>query len=314
LEASFDPSSITQETIVTDPGIAAIRKHLAETNLNVALPDLRRWFDSLSSSFPTPGDVTLEPVRIAGRNCEIYSTPNASADNLVIYFHGGGFALGSLSGYRHFASELGRAAEARVLAVDYRLAPEHVYPAAIDDGIAAYRFALKQGISPARIAVMGDSAGASIALGSVLAAHAADLPAPACAVCVSPWIDLTVTGASMTSKASEDPFVTREGAIGSAQMYLNGADPRASFAAPLHADLSFIRSMLIQVGSAETLLDDSVRLAGVAGAAGVETRLEIWSGMIHIWPFFYPTVRAGRKAIAQAGSFVREAMAGTLAK
>jgi acetyl esterase/lipase len=298
---------------VTDPGIAAIRKHLAETDLNVALPELRQWFDALSSSFPTPGDVTVELVRIDGRNCEIYSTPNAAADNLVIYFHGGGFALGSLGGYRHFASEIGRAAGAHVLAVDYRLAPEHVYPAGIDDGVAAYRFALKQGISPARIAVMGDSAGASVALGSILAAHAADLPAPACAVCISPWIDLTVTGASMTSKASEDPFVTREGAIASAQMYLNGADPRASFAAPLHANLSFLRSMLIQVGSAETLLDDAVRLAGVAGVAGVEVRLEIWSGMVHIWPFFYPTVKAGRKAIAQVGSFVREAMAGTLA-
>ncbi|MGA9794232.1 MAG: alpha/beta hydrolase [Rhizomicrobium sp.] len=299
---------------MTDPGLAAIRKHLAETNLNVALPELRQWFDALSSSFPTPGDVTVEPVRIAGRDCEIYSTPNAAADNLVIYFHGGGFALGSLRGYRHFASELGRAAGARVLAVDYRLAPEHLYPAGIEDGVAAYRFALKQGISPDRIAIMGDSAGASIALGSILAAHAADLPAPACAVCISPWIDLTVTGASMTSKASEDPFVTREGAIASAQMYLNGADPRTSFAGPLHADLSFLPAMLIQVGSAETLLDDAVRLAGVAGAAGVEVRLEIWSGMIHIWPFFYPTVKAGRKAIAQVGSFARAAMAGTLAE
>jgi monoterpene epsilon-lactone hydrolase len=299
---------------VTDPGIAAIRKHLAETNLNVSLPEVRQWFDALSGSFSTPGDVIVEPVQIAGRNCEIYSTPNALTDNLVIYFHGGGFALGSLNGYRHFASELGRAAQARVLAVDYRLAPEHVYPAGIDDGVAAYRFALKQGVSPARIAIIGDSAGASIAMGSMLAANAADLPAPACAVCISPWIDLTVTGASMTSKASEDPFVTREGAIASAQTYLNGADPRASFAAPLHADLSFIPSMLIQVGSAETLLDDSVRLAGVAGAAGVEVRLEIWSGMTHIWPFFYPTVKAGRKAIAQAGAFVRAAMAGTLAE
>ncbi len=298
---------------MTDPGIAAIRKHLAETNLNVALPELRRWFDSLSNSFPTPGDVTVEPVRIAGRDCEICSTPNAAAGDLLIYFHGGGFALGSLSGYRHFMSELGRAAGARVLAVDYRLAPEHVYPAAIDDGVAAYRFALSQGVSPARIAVAGDSAGASVALGSILAAHAADLPPPACAVCISPWIDLEVTGASMVSKASEDPFVAREGAVASAQVYLNGADPRASFAAPLYADLSFLRSMLIQVGSAETLLDDAVRLAAVAGAAGVEVRLEIWSGMVHIWPFFYPTVKAGRKAIAQAGSFIREAMAGTLA-
>jgi epsilon-lactone hydrolase len=297
---------------VTDPGIAAIRKHLAETNLNVPLPELRRWFDSLSSSFPTPGDVTVEPVQIAGRDCEIYSTPNAAANDLLIYFHGGGFALGSLSGYRHFTSELGRAAGARVLAVDYRLAPEHVYPAAIDDGVAAYRFALKQGISPARIAVMGDSAGASVALGSILAAHAADLPPPACAVCISPWIDLEVTGTSMVSKALEDPFVAREGAVASAQVYLSGADPRASFAAPLHADLSFLRSMLIQVGSAETLLEDAVRLAGVAGAAGVDVRLEIWSGMVHIWPFFYPTVKAGRKAIAQAGSFVRETIAGTL--
>ena len=298
---------------MTDPGIAAIRKHLAETNLTVPLAELRRWFDSLSSAFPTPGDVTVEPVRIAGRDCEIYSTPNAAADDLLIYFHGGGFALGSLSGYRHFASELGRAAGARVLAVDYRLAPEHVYPAAIEDGVAAYQFALKQGISPAHIAVGGDSAGASVALGTILAAHEADLPPPTCAVCISPWIDLEVTGAAMVSKASEDPFVAREGAVASAQVYLNGADPRASFAAPLHADLSFLRSMLIQVGSAETLLDDAVRVAGVAGAAGVEVRLEIWSGMVHIWPFFYPTVKAGRKAIAQAGAFVRDAMAGTLA-
>jgi acetyl esterase/lipase len=202
-------------------------------------------------------------------------------------------------------AQAGREARARTIALDYRLAPEHPFPAAVEDAVAGYRFLLSRGFAADRISVAGDSAGGGLTVALLVSLRDAGLPLPACAWCSSPWVDLEGAGGSMTAKAAVDPMVQPPYLIELAATYLHGADPRTPLAAPLYADLRGLPPMLIQVGSAETLLDDAVRLAGVAGAADVRVRLEVWPDMIHVWQLFYQQVAAGHRALAEAGAFIR---------
>ena len=187
----------------------------------------------------------------------------------------------------------------------YRLAPERPFPAALEDVIAGYHFLLSQGFDPKRIAVAGESAGGGLAIAMLVSLRDRGFPLPACTWCSSPWVDLEAIGGSMTAKASVDPLIQKAYLMELAAAYLKGADPRMPLASPLYADLRGLPPMLIQVGSAETLLDDSVRLAGVAGPADVRVRLEVWPDMIHAWHLFYPQLADGRRALAQVGVFIR---------
>jgi epsilon-lactone hydrolase len=213
--------------------------------------------------------------------------------------------IGSLDSHRHVAAEAGRAARARTLALDYRLAPEHPFPAAVDDAVAAYRFLLAGGVSPGGITIAGDSAGGGLVVAAMLAIRDAHLPQPACGWAISPWVDMEAIGDSMTSKAATDPTVQKAGILDMAKLYLHGADPRTPLAAPIHGDLRGLAPLLIQVGAAETLLDDAIRLAQIAGAADVAVDLQIWPEMIHVWHLYYPELAAGRRAIAVGGEFAR---------
>jgi epsilon-lactone hydrolase len=195
-------------------------------------------------------------------------------------------------------------ASMRVLGLNYRLAPLHPFPAAVDDTTAAYRWLLKIGIEPARIAIVG-SAGAGLALAASVRIRDEGLPLPGAAVCLSPWVDLAVTGDSMQSKAHEDPIVSREMLLGRGKLYLGDCDPRTPLASPLYADLRGLPPLLIQVGSAEVLLDDPLRLADRASFAGVNTTLEVWSEMIHVRHTFAPILPEARQAIERIGEFVR---------
>jgi len=288
--------------------IDAIRAMLTASPRPTTLADLRAMYDGLGAVFPTAADVTLTTATVAGRTVEWTATPKADANRVILYLHGGGYVIGSIASHRHLAAELGRASGARTVAVDYRLAPEHAFPAAVDDALAAYRYLLDQGIKPRHIAIAGDSAGGGLTVATLLAIKAAGLPQPACGVCISPWVDLEAKGASMEAKAEQDPMVQRQGLLDWAGMYLAGADPKSPTAAPIHGDLTGLAPLLIQVGSAETLLDDSIHLAGVAGAAEVEVKLEVWPQMIHVWHFFHPMLTEARAAIAGAGAFVRGKM------
>jgi acetyl esterase/lipase len=227
--------------------------------------------------------------------------PGAAEDRYVLYLHGGGYVMGSINTHREMVSRISRAAGVRALALDYRLAPESPFPAAVDDATGAYRWLLAQGAKPA-----GDSAGGGLTLATLVAIRDAKLPVPAAGVCLSPWADMEGVGASMTSKAKEDPIVQKEMLLGMAKLYLGGADPKTPLAAPLHADLRGLPPLLIQVGSAETLLDDSTRVAERAKAAGVKVDLEVWSEMIHVWQLFAPILPEGQEAIAKIGKFIRE--------
>jgi acetyl esterase/lipase len=255
---------------------------------------------------PVPADVKCTPVNAGGVPAEWIVAPGAAEDRYVLYLHGGGYVMGSINTHREMVSRISRAAGVRALALDYRLAPESPFPAAVDDATGAYRWLLAQGAKPARTVIAGDSAGGGLTLATLVAIRDAKLPVPAAGVCLSPWADMEGVGASMTSKAKEDPIVQKEMLLGMAKLYLGGADPKTPLAAPLHADLRGLPPLLIQVGSAETLLDDSTRVAERAKAAGVKVDLEVWSEMIHVWQLFAPILPEGQEAIAKIGKFIRE--------
>ena len=219
--------------------------------------------------------------------------------------HGGGYVIGSLDSHRHLVSEIGRAAGMRVLALDYRLAPEHPFPAAVEDAVAGYRFLLSSGIAPERIAIAGDSAGGGLVVGAMLAIREAGLKLPGCGWCISPWVDMEALGASFTDRAATDPTVQKATILEMAAYYLGGADPRSPHAAPIYGDLRGLPPLLIQVGAVETLLDDALKLARVAGMADVFVELQVWPEMIHVWHQFHPMLTAGRRAIDAGGGFVR---------
>jgi acetyl esterase/lipase len=198
-----------------------------------------------------------------------------------------------------------RAAAARVLLVDYRLAPEYPHPAAVQDATAAYRWLLAQGCKPGRLAIAGDSAGGGLTVATLVALRDAGTPLPAAGVCLSPWVDLEGVGESMRAKADLDPMVYHDGLLQMAALYLNGLDPRTPLAAPLYADLRGLPPLLIQVGTAETLLDDSVRLAARAREADVDVTLEPWDDMIHVFQAFAGVLPEGQQAVDRIGEFVR---------
>lgn len=290
--------------------IAAIRAIIASRPKPKDIAEMRQGIDARGIAHGVASDVTVQPVDANGVRAEWTTTPNADPNRAILYVHGGGYVIGSLDSHRHAVSEMGRAAATKVLALDYRLAPEHPFPAPVEDSLAGYRFLLNAGFKPENIAIAGDSAGGGLVVAALVAIRDAGLAQPACGWAISPWVDMEASGASMTSKAGEDPTVQKDGIVFMARSYLNGADPRHPLASPLHADLAGIAPLLIQVGAAETLLDDSVRLAGAAGAAHVPVSLEIWPEMIHIWHIHHPNLAAGRRAIVAGGNYVKAVMDG----
>jgi len=293
---------------MSDPEIGAIREFLANSGFPEDIAELRKAYDAMGDTFPPAADVAFEKVKANGVPAEWSSTPGAAHNRVIMYVHGGGYVIGSIASHRHLVSELGRAAGTRALSLDYRLAPEHPFPAAVDDALAGYRFLLAEGFEPGNIAIAGDSAGGGLTVATLLAIRDASLPQPAMGFCISPWVDLEALGNSMTTQAALDPMVQKDGLLGMAAAYLNGGNARAPLAAPLYGNFKGIAPLLIQVGAAETLLDDSTRLASVAGAADVEVNLQIWPEMIHVWHFFHPMLATARRAILGAGETISKAM------
>jgi epsilon-lactone hydrolase len=282
-----------------------VREHCERLKLAPDLPSARRLFDELGESFGMPPGVVVTTAVVG--SCPAEWIESAGAGNtVVLYLHGGGFMTGSVRSHRHLAAQIAKSVDGRALILDYRLAPEHIFPAALDDTLAAYRYLLNsEGIDPGQIAFVGDSAGGNLVVAALLAARDAGLPLPACGVCISPWIDPEATGASFQSKAGTDPAVTRKIVLHAGRVYFQGADLTAPPASILNADLKGLPPLLIQVGSDEVLLDDSTRLATLAAHHDVETTLEVWPKMVHVFPLFYPILTQGRDAIERASLFVR---------
>jgi len=273
---------------------------------DLSMEEQRANFEQVASFFPVPPDVRREPVDAGGVSAEWVTAPGAADDKVILYLHGGGYVMGSINTHREMISRLSRAASARALAIDYRLAPEHPQPAAVEDSTAAYRWLVSTGVDPARLVIAGDSAGGGLTVATLVALRDAGDPLPAAAVCLSPWVDLECLGESMTTKVEVDPMVQREGALEGAKAYLGDAHPRTPLAAPLYADLTGLPPLLIQVGTAEVLLDDSTRLAEHARSAGMEVILEPWDDMIHVWQFFAAMLPEGQQAIDRIGGFIRK--------
>jgi len=290
---------------MADPEIDVIREILASHPRPATLAERRQRLDALGARYSLPDDVRVERVDANGVAAEWTTTPAADPSRVIVYFHGGGYISGSLDSHRHVIAQAGREAQARTLSLGYRLAPEHPFPAALDDALAGYRFLLSSGFRAQRIIVAGESAGGGLAIAMQVSARDIGLELPAGTWCSSPWVDLTLSGGSLITKAAVDPIVSKPYLEELATAYLHGADARLPLVSPIYADLSGLSPVLIQVGSCETLLDDSIRLAAVAGGAGVRVTLEVWPDMIHAFPLFYQQVAAGRRALTNVGAFIR---------
>ena len=290
---------------MADAEIVALRAKLASRPRSPDYRQRRRDIDARGLAYGLPADVKVEPVTAGGVRAEWTWTAGDAKDAALLYLHGGGYVIGSLDSHRHLVAAAGRAAGCWALALDYRLAPEHPFPAPVEDSIAAYRYLLDRGLSPGRIAIAGDSAGGGLVVAAMAAIRDAGLPQPGCGWCISPWVDMEANGETMTSRAAADPTVQRDGIRDMARLYLAGADPRAPLASPIHADLTGLAPLLIQVGACETLLDDALALAKAAGAADVRVDLQVWPEMIHVWHLFHPELDAGRRAIREGAAFVR---------
>lgn len=273
----------------------------------------RQEWEQAAAQAALPPGVALAPADAAGVPAEWVGGPQPDGGAVLLYVHGGGFTAGSCVTHRELAARLALAAGVRVLLVDYRLAPEHPFPAALEDVAAAYRWLLGQGHAPRQIALGGDSAGACLALAALVWLRERGLPAPAAAVLISPWLDLALTGPSLQSRAALDPLCSREGLARAAAAYLAGADPRAPLASPLYADLRGLPPLLLQAGDHEVLLSDATRLAERARAAGAEVALEVWEQMWHVWHAWAAALPEGQQAIARIGAFLRERLAAAAA-
>jgi monoterpene epsilon-lactone hydrolase len=286
--------------------IAAVRALLSAKPRPVGWAQRRARLDEVGSYWPVADDVKLDAVDLDGAAGEWSIVPGSDASRVLLFFHGGGYCSGSIRSHRRMVTEAGRAAGVRTLAVGYRLAPEHPFPAALDDALTAWRWLRKQGIAGAQTAVGGDSAGGGLTVALINRLRDGKEPLPGCAWLVSPWTDLTMSGATLASKDAVDPII-HKGYLGElADAYLPAGmdrkDPRVSV---LYADLQGLPPTLIQVGSDETLLDDASRFAAAAGAAAVPVTLQIWPHMIHAWHLWNAHLEPGRRALASAGEFIR---------
>ncbi|MXO71181.1 alpha/beta hydrolase [Alteraurantiacibacter buctensis] len=264
----------------------------------------RADLEALLAGMPADEGLAYERGELAGVPVlRINSGPSGAG--AMLYLHGGAYIAGSTQGYRGLIAEIGKALGLPAVAPDYRLAPEAPFPAAVEDAVAVYQALLDEGIPASRIVIAGDSAGGGLTLATLVKLRAEGMPLPAAGFMISPWADLTCSVATMESKAAEDPSLDRAGLLGGAAAYLAGQDPAHPLASPVNADLAGLPPLLVQVGSAEILLGDSMLIAERAGHAGTHVQLEVWPDMIHVWHSFHFMLPEGRQALDAAGTFLR---------
>ena len=270
---------------------------------DLSVEEQRAVMEASADMFPVEPDIVSREVDAGGVPADWVTVDGSDADHVVLYLHGGGYVMGSRNTHRGLAGRIARAAKASVLLPEYRLAPEHPFPAAVDDATTCWRWLISQGFAPQRMAITGDSAGGGLTLATLLALKANVAPMPACAVALSPWTDLEGSGPTAEPGAVDDPMLTPDGLRVTGQQYAAGA-LRHPLAAPLHGDLAGLPPLLLQVGTREVLLSDSTRFAEKARAAGVDVTLEIEEGLIHVWQMF-PDVPEAQSAVQRIGAFIR---------
>ncbi|QYC41512.1 Monoterpene epsilon-lactone hydrolase [Nonomuraea coxensis DSM 45129] len=273
---------------------------------DATVEEARAGFDQMFQA-PAPEGVTVRDTTLGGRPALELDTGDPAAA-VLLYLHGGGYVVGSPRTHLALAGELARRARTRVVSPDYRLAPEHPFPAAVEDGLAAYRELLALSGSPARVALAGDSAGGGLAIATLLAAREEGLPMPAAVVMFSPWTDLTFTGASIDTKHGIDPIFVRSDLEVYRTHYLGRQDPSTPTASPALADLTGLPPLLVQAGSNELLLDDAVLLAARAAAADVDVTLQVWGGLPHVFQHHTALVEEAGQALDDAARFLSRHM------
>lgn len=270
---------------------------------NMREADVRAGMDAAGELFKSPEDVALEEVELGGRPAERMSANEAGPT--VLYFHGGGYVAGSPQSHRHLCGYLAKACEGVVYSLDYRLAPEHPFPAATEDTFAAYA-ALLQREETGPVILAGDSAGGGLVFATAIAVREAGLPAPAGLLGISPWVSLTTDNESYDKLRAADPILSREMVTWYSSRYLGGHDPRDPRASPLFADHAGLPPTLIQIGDHECFFGDAVSLHQSLIEAGVSTKLSVGHGLFHVWHFYWPYLSEAKQALDEAGAFIRE--------
>ena len=295
---------ISKGRVMASDELQVVKEMLGAIDMQAGSLEERR---AILQSFaqPPPEGTSVTRVAAGGVPAEWVVAPEADEDRVILYLHGGGYSLGSLDSHRRLVAQLSTEAKARMLNVDYRLAPEHPFPAAVDDAVAAYRWLLGQGVRADRVAISGDSAGGGLTLATLLALRDAGDSLPAAAVPLSPWADLEGTGESMRTRAGVDLMIQPDRLKETADLYANGADLRQPQLSPLHGDYTGLPPLLIQVGDAEVLLDDATRVAAIAEAAGVDVTLEVWDEMPHVFQAFVGLLPEADQAVARIGAWLQ---------
>jgi len=308
--ASLGPTRRSKEFTVPSPEHDAIVEMLREGGAFASdgepldIPRLRSEMEAMTAMSVMPEGSLVEPVAAAHVPAEWLQGPDADESRVLLYLHGGGYLLGSIATHRSLAARIAAAAGIRALIIDYRLAPEHPFPAALEDAVAAYDYLLDQGYAPERVAIGGDSAGGGLAIATLISLRDSGRPLPGATIALSPWTDLEATGESMQTRA--DPMLgSTDDLRATASLYLDGADPRTPTASPLYADLAGLPAIAIQVGTAEKLLDDSTRLAERIRSVGGQVELEVFEDLIHVFQSLAPHVPESLEAIDKLGSFLK---------
>ena len=273
---------------------------------DATVSEQRRLLGERASGRPLPADVTVASVQLGGVPAAEITVDGIEPRHVVLYFHGGVYVVGDAFQSADLASQICRRTQARAISLDYRLAPEHPYPAAVDDALAAYDALLREGIAPSDIALAGDSAGGGLAVATLVNARDHGLPLPAAAFLLSPYVDLTLAGATMDTKSKADPVLSRELLEPRVADYAAGQDPALGLISPLFADLSGLPPLIIQVGTHEVLLDDAVRLARRAAAADVAVTLDVTPEVPHVFQNFSPILDEAAEALDRAGRLLTE--------
>ncbi|MHA1883868.1 MAG: alpha/beta hydrolase [Promethearchaeota archaeon] len=280
---------------------------IRQSKVEPTVEGMRESFEQIASMVRVPKDAKCEPVSAGGVPAEWISVPESINNKVMLYFHGGGYVAGSINSHREYCVRLARASRTRVLIIDYRLAPEHPFPAALEDAIKAYQWLItSEGISPKHIVIAGESAGGGLTIATLLKLRDDKIELPTAGISLSPFMDMAVTGETVKSKVDVDPLTTQVMLELDAKLYLGGEDARNPLASPLYADLKDLPPLYIQVGSAELLLDDSIRFVDAAKAAGVDVKFEIWDDMIHMFQMFAAMAPEGQDGINKIGEFVLE--------
>jgi len=277
----------------------------ATANYNKPLPALRKKLVRDTRFLKPPKDIQVTPINAAGVSAEWLEPTHSSSDNVMIYLHGGGYVMGSPVTHRGLVGRLAKSCGIRALSVDYRLAPEHPFPAALEDSLAVYQWVMDQGISPHNIIIAGDSAGAGLTLATLISLRDNHEQLPAMALCISPWTDLALTGESIKDCAKIDPYISYD-LLKLGAHYMGSHNPELPLISPLHADLRGLPPLLIHVGTDEVLLSDSTRLADTAKADGVDVTLKIWDKMWHDFHLWAPYLPEANTAIEEIAEFVTE--------